>query len=126
MKILIVDDEQDVRSLMVTVLEDAGYPVAELSSATQIVEKAIEIRPDVIVLDITMPYIDGFAALTLLKSDQRTSGIPVLMASARGQKDMFEKARELGATDFLVKPWETGELEWRVGECAKRRDQQAA
>lgn len=111
---------------MVTVLEDAGYAVVDLSSAAQVVEKVIEISPAVIVLDITMPHIDGFTALTLLKSDQRTSGIPVLMASARGQKVVIEKARNPGAIDFLVKPWENGELEWRVGKFAKHRDQKAA
>lgn len=126
MKILVVDDELDVRSLMVTVLEDAGHQVAELGSGSRIVETVIEFSPDVVVLDITMPHFDGFASLGLLKADPKTAGVPVLMASARGQREMMVKAMELGATDFMVKPWDTGELEWRVGECAKRGDSLAA
>ena len=126
MRVLVVDDEQDVRALLVTVLEDAGHHVYELESGLRIVEKTIEFSPDVIVLDITMPSVDGFVALANLKSDPNTRNVPVLMASARGESEMLVKARELGAADFMLKPWEDGELEWRVGECAKRGHQQAA
>lgn len=119
-KVLVVDDEEDVRSLMVIVLETANYDVMEMESAHGIMDKVREFMPDAIVLDVTMPEIDGLAVLEQLKADTATRHIPVLMASAQGQKSTMMKARELGATDFMVKPWVDGELEWRVQECLKR------
>ncbi len=127
MRVLVVDDEPDVRALMVLVLNDAGYETDELGSGAGVIEKALAFSPDVIVLDVTMPGLDGFAALELLRNDSSTATIPVLMASAQGQRGTIVKARDLGATDFMVKPWDDGELEWRVGECLERgQDEQIA
>jgi len=119
-RVLVVDDEVDVRELMTLVLEAAGYAVSVMTSAIGIVEEATASHPDLIVLDITMPEIDGLEALRLLKSSAQTRHIPVLMASAQGQRNTMLKARDLGASDFVVKPWADGELEWRVNECLQR------
>ncbi len=125
-RILVVDDEVDVRSLMVIVLEGAGHEVEEFETGYGVMEKVQAFRPDVIVLDVTMPQIDGLMVLERLKSDPRTAGIPVLMASAQGQKSTMMKAKQLGAFDFMVKPWVDGELEWRVQECLKQVRDDAA
>lgn len=126
MKTMVVDDEVDVRSLMVIVLEGEGYEVMEMESGVGIMENIHEFRPDVIVLDVTMPDVDGMAVLEQVMADPSTDKIPVLMASAQGQKSTMLKAKELGATDFMVKPWVDGELEWRVQECIKDKSRAAS
>lgn len=125
-RILVVDDEIDVRALMVIVLESAGFEVSELESAHNLMDKVLEWKPSVIVLDVTMPQVDGLTVLKQLKEDSSTRHIPVLMASAQGQKSTLLRAKELGATDFMVKPWGDGEFEWRVQECLKRSGNQEA
>ncbi len=125
-KVLVVDDEMDVRSLMVIVLEGAGFKVSEMESGAGIMEKVAQLQPDVIVLDITMPAVNGLVALEQLKKDPATAGIPVLIASAQGRKSTMLEAKRLGATDFMVKPWVDGELEWRVQECLNRAREQTA
>jgi CheY-like chemotaxis protein len=112
--ILVVDDENDARNLMVAVLTEAGYRVRDLRSAVGLTEVACSSRPDLIVLDLTMPEVDGFTALASLKSNPVTAYIPVVIASAKAQREILIQARDLGAGDFIVKPWEDGEVEWRL------------
>ncbi|MDA1257352.1 MAG: response regulator [Chloroflexi bacterium] len=118
-KILVVDDEPDVRDLLANLLADAGYEIEEMTDGRDIVARATSWRPALIILDLTMPNVDGFEALKLLKADPRTAGIPVIVASAQTQKETLVSVGDLGAADFLVKPWEPGEAEWRVGQCLK-------
>ncbi len=115
-RILVVDDESDVRDLMVNVLDDAGYETEQLSGAIDIIEQAVRFNPALIVLDITMPVVDGLEALRLLKSDPRTEAIPVIIASAQARREIMIKSRDRGAADFVVKPWDEGEVEWRVAQ----------
>ena len=126
-KILVVDDEADVRELMTVVLETAGYEVNELDCGKGVIDFVAAAPPDLIVLDVTMPVMDGMAVLELLRIDPTARTIPVLMASAQNQESTMRRARDLGANDFLVKPWVDGELEWRVAEClAQAEGRQAA
>ena len=113
--VLVVDDESDVRKLIVTALVEAGYNVADLDSAVGLFDIVLESSPDLIVLDLTMPEIDGLGALNELKSDPRTAHVPVVIVSAQAQRETMIRARDLGATDFIHKPWDDGEVEWRVG-----------
>ena len=113
--ILVVDDEDDVRNLMVAVLSEAGYSVIDINSAVGIVDQVRASRPDLIILDLTMPVVDGFSALHQLKTDPGLANIPVVIASAQAQKETLIRARDLGAADFIIKPWADGEVEWRVG-----------
>ena len=115
-KILVVEDEPDVRALFVDLLVEAGYEFVEMADGKGIVAKAISADPALILLDLTMPNVDGFEALRLLKSDARTESIPVIVSSAQVRTTVMIRVRDLGASDFLVKPWKEGEVESRIGE----------
>ncbi len=125
-KILIIDDETDVRELMVITLDESDYEIVAVCSAVGIVEKVLDEEPDVILMDITMPDVNGLEALSTLKQNDRTASIPVIMASAQARKDILEDAATRGASDFLIKPWQEGELEWRIGECLRESSEYAA
>lgn len=123
--ILVVDDENDVRNLMVSVLSEAGYRVSALESAVDLTAHVDRTGPDLIILDLTMPEIDGFEALADLKLNIKTAQIPVVIASAQAQRETLLRARDLGAVDFIIKPWDEGEVEWRVGHILDRFAQAA-
>ena len=116
MKILVVEDESDVRELFIDLLIAAGYEFEEMIDGTGIVAKAISVDPALILLDLTMPNVDGFEALRLLKSDARTESIPVIVTSAQARTEVMIRVRDLGASDFLVKPWKEGEVEFRIDQ----------
>ena len=118
-KILVVEDESDVRQLFVDVLGDAGFEIVEMTDGDGIVAKASSVDPALILLDLTMPNVDGFEALRLLKSDARTESIPVIVTSAQARTEVMIRVRDLGASDFLVKPWKEGEVEFRIGQILR-------
>ena len=114
MRVLVVDDERDIRRLLVSDLQSAGYETVELESGEHVLETTLKFRPDVIVLDLTMPGVNGFEALKELKTHPQTARVPVVVASAQTSRGVLTMVREMGAADFLVKPWEDGELVWRI------------
>lgn len=99
--ILVVDDEVPARELLASYLEPEGYVIAMAGSATEAVEKAKQLRPDVITLDILMPGGNGFQALLALKTTPETAAIPIIVVSVVDQKGV---GFALGAADYLVKP----------------------
>ena len=114
-RILIVDDSEDVRLALATILEDAGYEIVEASDGSQVQELIAKHHPDMVLLDVAMPKVDGFETLRNMKADKLTSDIPVLMVTAKGRPEDLTLARSLGARDFISKPWADGEVELRVG-----------
>ncbi len=114
-RILVVDDSEDVRLALATILEDAGYEIIEASDGSQVPEMVAEHRPDLVLLDVAMPKVNGFETLRNMKADKATSDIPVLMVTAKGRPEDLSLARSLGARDFISKPWADGEVELRVG-----------
>ena len=115
-KILVVEDEFDVRQLFVDLLVEAGYEFEEMTDGDGIVAKASSVEPALILLDLTMPNVDGFEALRLLKSDAWTESIPVIVVSTQAWRKVMMRVRDLGASDFLAKPWKEGEVEFRIGQ----------
>ncbi len=113
-KVLVVDDSADVRLLLGKTLKSAGYGVVEATDGEEAVPAALSYEPDVVLMDISMPKMDGFKALATLKRDPRLKHIPVLMVTAKGHPDDLETARSLGAHDYINKPWAPGEVELRV------------
>jgi CheY-like chemotaxis protein len=103
--VLIIDDEIHIRRLTAQVLEMAGYRVIEAASGSQALRLIEETRPDVITCDITMPGMTGFEVLEALKSQPSTAGIPVIMVTATGQEKDAARATELGAADYITKPF---------------------
>ncbi|KXS47563.1 MULTISPECIES: response regulator transcription factor [Halanaerobium] len=103
-KILVVDDEKNIRLVVGKSLEKAGFDVDYAVDGVQAVEKANDINPDLILLDLRLPKMNGFLVLEALKSDTSTEDIPVIILSALSEEDDVQKAISLGAEDFLVKP----------------------
>lgn len=114
-KILVVDDDADMRLLLGKMLKNAGYTVVEATDGDEVVSAALSYEPDIVLLDIVMPRMDGFKALASLKQDPRIRHIPVIMVTARNHPDDLETARSLGAHNYINKPWAHGEVELRVG-----------
>ena len=104
-KILIVDDAAFMRMMIKDILTKNGFEVVgEAADGQQAVEKYNELRPDLVTMDITMPEMDGIAALKEIKSID--AGATVIMCSAMGQQAMVIDAIQAGAKDFIVKPFQ--------------------
>lgn len=109
-KILVVDDEKNIRLVVGKSLEKAGFEVYYAVDGVQAVEKANDINPDLVLLDLRLPKLNGFLVLEALKSDTTTEDIPVIILSALSEEDDVQKAISLGAEDFLVKPISQSDL----------------
>jgi two-component system, OmpR family, KDP operon response regulator KdpE len=109
--ILIVDDEPPIRRLVHTALDDEGYRVAEAESGQQAVRLATQQPPDVVILDLGLPDVDGQAVLRQLREWLRA---PIIILSARDQEKEKVAALDSGADDYLTKPFNTGELLARI------------
>jgi CheY-like chemotaxis protein len=108
--VLIIDDEIHIRRLIAQMLELAGYQVLEAASGPEALRLIEETRPDVITCDIFMPGMTGFDVLEALKSKPATAEIPVIMLTALGQEKDTNRAMELGAADYVTKPFGTTKL----------------
>jgi CheY-like chemotaxis protein len=101
-KILVVDDARSIRETMRLQLSNAGYEVMLAEDAVVAGHLVLKERPDMIIVDVNMPYMDGYEFVTALKSDPATSSIPVVFLSA--SHDVADRAPEVGAVAFLHKP----------------------
>ena len=109
-KILVVDDEDDILNFLELVLSEKGYDVATASGGQEALTKAQLERPDLVLLDIMMPQMDGWEVLKLLRVDEDTAEVPVAMLSARTEaRDRVQGLQE-GAIDYICKPFSLSEL----------------
>ena len=109
-KILVVDDEDDILHFLEMVLREKGYQVTTASGGHEALTRAQIDKPDLVLLDIMMPQMDGWEVLKLLRVDDDTRGIPVAMLSARTEaKDRVQGLQE-GAIDYICKPFSLQEL----------------
>ena len=113
-RILVVDDSEDVRLALITLLEDVGHDVLEAEDGSEVIAMVLSGSPELVLLDVAMPRVDGFEALKRLKADAATSDVPVIMVTAKGRPEDLAMARNLGARDYINKPWAGGEVEMRV------------
>ncbi len=125
-RVLVVDDDTDVRSALKMLLEDDGHSVVELDDGLKVLDIISEHGVDVILLDLSMPQVDGFEVLSMLMLDSRSAGIPVIVVSARGRPDDRAQAMALGASDYVNKPWGDGEVEFRVRMALGRSERKWA
>jgi CheY-like chemotaxis protein len=109
-KILIVDDEADILTTFSNRLRLSGYQVVTASEGREALEKVDFEKPDLILLDLMMPGIDGFSVLETLKSDPKRKRIPVIITSVKFHRDSIDKAAGLGADDYLSKPFVSSDL----------------
>ena len=121
-RILIVEDEQDIADLIGFNLQRAGFEVLKAHDGIAGTETALRERPDLIVIDLMLPGRDGYAVFRELRRDARTTGIPVIMLTARAQTEDRIQGLEAGADDYLTKPFSPKELLLRVQAILKRSD----
>lgn len=105
-KILIIEDNNDVRENLKEILELSNYEVVEAANGKAGVEQAFAELPDMILCDIMMPELDGYGVLHILSRDRRTADIPFIFLSAKAEKDDFRKGMSLGADDYITKPFD--------------------
>jgi DNA-binding response OmpR family regulator len=114
-KILVVDDEDDILQFLELVLREKGYDVVTAASGQEALTRAQIEKPDLVLLDIMMPQMDGWEVLKLLRVDDETADIPVAMLSARTEaKDRVQGLQE-GAIDYICKPFALQELLEKIG-----------
>ena len=118
--VLVVDDETDILELVVFNLERQQFKVLTADNGISAVQIAKEKIPDLIVLDLMLPGMDGFSVFRELRADPRTNGIPVLMLTAKGEVNDRIAGLELGADDYVTKPFSPRELLLRVRALLKR------
>src|SRR3954452_22855815 len=113
-KILVVDDEPDALELIEFNLKGAGYDVVTAADGEQALKKARDLLPKLIILDLMLPEVDGIEVCKILRRDQRTSGIPIIMLTAKAAEVDRVLGLELGADDYVTKPFSPRELILRV------------
>jgi len=114
-KILVIEDDKFLRKVIVRKLSDEGYEIIEAIDGEKGLIVAREEKPDLILLDLVLPEIDGFEVLSELKKDKDTFEIPVIILSNLGEKKNVEKGIKMGATDYLIKArLEPSEIAQRV------------
>ncbi len=118
--ILLIEDEEDVADLIRYHLKKSKFRVLYASDGAMGVQTAIEERPDAVVLDIMMPRLNGFEVARKLKADPRTEPIPILFLSAKGEAENRIKGLEIGADDYLTKPFSPRELVLRIQSLLRR------
>ncbi len=122
--VLIVDDEADLRALLDFNLRQGGYQTAQAATGAEALTRARSVRPNVILLDLNLPDVSGTDVCRLLKADPQTQAIPILMLTARGAEADRILGLELGADDYVTKPFSVREVVLRV-DAVCRRSQRA-
>jgi len=113
-KILIAEDEKDIRELIVFSLQFAGFEVVPAVDGQDAVEKAPEVMPDLIMMDVRMPRMTGYEACAKMKTIDSIKDIPVVILSAKGQESEIQTGLNAGAYEYILKPFAPDELIQRV------------
>jgi diguanylate cyclase (GGDEF)-like protein len=121
--ILVVDDDQDTRIFLDITLSLAGYEVVHASDGADGIDKAVAVEPDVVLLDVMMPRMDGLDALRRLRRDGRTCHLPVIVLTARTHANDKVSGLSDGADDYVTKPFDPDELIARIEATIRRSSQ---
>ena len=122
-KILVVDDEVNITQILEFSIGAEGFEVISAQNGEEAIEKARREQPDLIILDIMMPKIDGYEACRILKANPLTKNIPVVLLTAKGRDIDKRLGMEVGATDYIVKPFSPNRLVERIHQllsCPKK------
>lgn len=119
--ILVADDEEDLRELVTYRLTRSGYRVIGAGDGLEALELATERTPDLMVLDVMMPKLDGYELTRRVRAEAALSSIPVILLTARSQESDIDRGFEVGADDYLKKPFNPDELVARVRAVLGRR-----
>lgn len=108
--ILIADDYDDNRELLRLILETSGYTLVEARNGRECVDIALDVRPDIALIDLSMPVLDGWGALREIRADERTHSIPCVAVTAFAAEEDRERALEAGFNDYLAKPYRAKDI----------------
>jgi len=123
--ILVVDDEPDVASLLTLMLKSQGYTVIMAGDGQEALEKARSEDPDLILLDVMLPRLDGYKVARMLKFDENYSHIPIVMLTAKVQERDKQTGIEMGADEYITKPFDTSLLLAKVKEMLEKKKEGA-
>jgi DNA-binding response OmpR family regulator len=112
--ILIAEDERDIRDLITFTLTYAGYEVLQATNGEEALKIALAEKPDLILLDVRMPYMNGYEACIKIKSEESLQDLPVVFLSAKGQETEVQTGLQAGAVEYILKPFSPDELIERV------------
>ena len=118
--ILIVEDERDIADLLRYNLQEAGFKTDYVRNGADALQQAVEKKPDLILLDLMLPEVDGMIVCRLLKNDPRTKNIPIVMVTAKTEEKDRVAGLELGADDYIIKPFSPREVVLRVSAVLRR------
>jgi two-component system alkaline phosphatase synthesis response regulator PhoP len=113
-KILVVDDEVNITQILEFSIGAEGYEVVTAANGEEAIDKARREQPDLIILDVMMPKIDGYEACRILKANPLTKSIPVVLLTAKGRDIDKRLGYEVGATDYIIKPFSPSKLIDRI------------
>lgn len=119
-KILVAEDERDIRELINFTLSFAGHEVTQASNGEQAIKLAEEVMPDLIMMDVRMPKLTGYEACRQMKQMDSIKDIPVVFLSAKGQDDEISTGLDAGAIDYILKPFAPDELTQRITEILQK------
>ncbi|MDA0645341.1 MULTISPECIES: response regulator transcription factor [Nonomuraea] len=109
-KVLVVDDDEVIRQLIAVNLNLEGFEVETATDGQDCLDRVLEVRPDLITLDVMMPMLDGWTTAARLRNDEATRHIKVVLITARAQDDDKRRGREIGVDAYLTKPFDPAEL----------------
>lgn len=115
-KVLLVDDQNTVLMMERTVLQGAGYDTITAKNGVEAIQKALLERPDLILMDVVMPQMDGLAACRTLRAREETKSIPIIMCTTRGESGAIQAGYDAGANEYITKPFNGLELVAKLQE----------
>lgn len=115
--IIIADDEEHLNKLLTFKLTKDGFDVISFRNGENVAQKAAEIKPDLVILDLMMPIKDGMTTLRELKDNPETADIPTILLSAKSQEEDIEQGIKAGAADYIIKPFSPSELLERINRA---------
>ena len=119
-KILIAEDEQDIRELITFTLRFAGHEITATTNGEEAYQKALEVLPDLILMDVRMPRMTGYEACENLKANDKTKDIPVVFLSAKGQESEVNTGMAAGAEEYILKPFSPDQLTKRISTVLEK------
>jgi DNA-binding response OmpR family regulator len=119
-RILIAEDERDIRDLITFTLKFAGHEVFAATNGEEAYNMAKQVLPDIVLMDVRMPKMTGYEACKAIKSDKSTENIPVVFLSAKGQETEVQTGLEVGAVEYILKPFSPDQLTERVKTLLKQ------
>lgn len=120
-KILIIEDDRAVSELLRHILKGSRYDVTCEHDGLAGLERAAALQPDLVILDVNLPKLDGWQVLDALKVSEKTKSIPVIMCTEHSQIGEIEQAGEMGAVNYIIKPFHTDRVLKKVEEVLRQR-----